>query len=122
MTTRDSGYKDINILKNTLRTIGKSDNLNMNNNNNDTSNNIVNNKKKINSKQCSVSRNKKVENYNNISMNKISRNDSLSKLGFLDVVNMKKRVIKGINIKNFSKVLNVNLSQSKIDIKKKEKK
>ena len=42
--------------------------------------------------------------------NYISRNDSLTKLGFMDAINIKKK-IKGIQIKNFSKIFNVNLSQ-----------
>ena len=42
------------------------------------------------------------KNYKNI-----SRNDSSLKLGILDIINIKKKCIKGINIKHFSKALNI---------------
>ena len=51
---------------------------------------------------------------NSSSKNYVSRNDSLTKLGFIDAINVKKK-IKGIQIKNFSKVFNVNSSQAKTD-------
>lgn len=114
MTSRDVHYKEINLIKNTLK--GKRDKSNKNNNS--TYNNKNKDDVKINLKQqSSVSRNKKLENYNQngYSINKGSESDSLSKVAFIDVIHMKKNIIKGINIKNFSKVFNVNLSQSKND-------
>ena len=114
MTSRDVHYKEINLIKNSLK--GKRDKSNKNNNS--TYNNKNKDDVKINLKQqSSVSRNKKLENYNQngYSINKGSESDSLSKVAFIDVIHMKKNIIKGINIKNFSKVFNVNLSQSKND-------
>ena len=114
MTSRDVHYKEINLIKNTLK--GKRDKSNKNNNS--TYNNKNKDDVKINLKQqSSVSRNKKLENYNQngYSINKGSESDSLSKVAFIDVIHMKKNIIKGINIKNFSKVFNVNISQSKND-------
>ncbi len=101
--------RDIHVLKKSLNTLEKKEG-------NNTSNNIFSKNENIfNLKQNSVSRNKKIENYNkNInSVNKENNNESLSKIGFLDVVNMKQNKIKGIQIKNFSKIFNINLSQSK---------
>ena len=114
MTSRDVHYKEINLIKNSLK--GKRDKSNKNNNS--TYNNKNKDDVKINLKQqSSVSRNKKLENYNQngYSINKGSESDSLSKVAFIDVIHMKKNIIKGINIKNFSKVFNVNISQSKND-------
>ena len=108
-TLRDIQFKEIHVLKNSLKSLDKKDG-------NSTSNNIFSKNENIfNLKQNCVSRNKKVENYvkNINSANKDNNNDSLSKIGFLDVVNIKKSKIKGIQIKNFSKVFNINLSQSK---------
>ena len=108
-TLRDIQFKEIHVLKNSLKSLDKKDG-------NSTSNNIFSKNENIfNLKQNCVSRNKKVENYvkNINSANKENNNDSLSKIGFLDVVNIKKSKIKGIQIKNFSKVFNINLSQSK---------
>ena len=108
-TLRDKQFKEIHVLKNSLKSLDKKDG-------NSTSNNIFSKNENIfNLKQNCVSRNKKVENYvkNINSANKDNNNDSLSKIGFLDVVNIKKSKIKGIQIKNFSKVFNINLSQSK---------
>ena len=34
------------------------------------------------------------------------------KLGLLDLVNVKKKIVKGIHIKNFSQILNANTIQS----------
>ncbi len=36
----------------------------------------------------------------------------MTKLGFLDIENIKKRIIKEIHIKNFSKILNINFSKT----------
>ena len=108
-TSRDIQIKEINVLKNSLKSFDKKEG-------NNTSNNTFSKNENIfNLKQNCVSRNKKIENYHkNInSANKENNNDSLSKIGFLDVVNMKQNQIKGIQIKNFSKIFDINLSQSK---------
>ena len=61
------------------------------------------NKKKI--KYKNISQPKTIANKNN---NKnISRIDSSLKFGIIDMMNIKKKYIKGINIKNFSKALNL---------------
>jgi hypothetical protein len=63
-----------------------------------------------------ISRNKRnVSNCNNcnssIKNNGMSKNDSLTKFGFADAMKVKKKIVKGIHIKNFSKIFNVNVSQ-----------
>jgi hypothetical protein len=36
----------------------------------------------------------------------------MTKLGFLDIMNVKKKIVKGIHIKNFSQILNINSSKT----------
>ena len=62
-----------------------------------------------------ISRNKRnVSNCNcnsSVKNNLMSKNDSLTKFGFADAMKVKKKIVKGIHIKNFSKIFNVNVSQ-----------
>ena len=103
-TAREIGYKEINLLRNTLKNnIRNSINLNS------SKNSSINNKFYF--RENSFSRNKK---HNSIeeTNSKISKNDSMIKLGLLDLVNVKKKIVKGIHIKNFSQILNANTIQS----------
>ena len=108
-TAREIGYKEINLLRNTLK-----NNLRNNINLNSSKNSSINNKFYF--RENSFSRNKK---HNSIeeTNSKISKNDSMTKLGLLDLVNVKKKIVKGIHIKNFSQILNGN--SIKTNIKKK---
>ena len=63
-----------------------------------------------NRKNKNISQPKTISNKSNKSIN---RNNSSLKLGILDIMNIKKKYIKGINIKNFSKVLNISNINSK---------
>ena len=85
-----------------------------NTNNNNNNNNEINSRNKRN---CSNDNNNNNNNNNKNSSNSsikhniISKNDSLTKYGFIDVVNVKKKIVKGIHINNFSKIFNMNVSQ-----------
>ncbi len=104
-TAREIGYKEINLLRNTLK-----NNIRNNINLNSSKNSSINNKFYF--RENSFSRNKK---HNSIeeTNSKISKNDSMTKLGLLDLVNVKKKIVKGIHIKNFSQILNGNSIQTK---------
>lgn len=117
-TAREIGYKELNLLK--ASTKSKKDDIaitSRNYNYNYKYNNYL--KSKNDNKMSRNVRNSSNEK-NSSSKNYVSRNDSLTKLGFIDAVNVKKK-IKGIQIKNFSKVFNVNSSQAKTDRFKKGK-
>lgn len=111
-TAREIGYKELNLLK--ASTKSKKDDIaitSRNYNYNYKYNNYL--KSKNDNKMSRNVRNSSNEK-NSSSKNYVSRNDSLTKLGFIDAINVKKK-IKGIQIKNFSKVFNVNSSQAKTD-------
>ena len=105
---REIGYKEMTYIKNGIK--------------------ISQNKSQIREKilykdmNINSSRNKiKVKNRNisqpktniNKSNKNISKNDSSLKLGISDIMNIKKKYIKGIHINNFSKVLNISNLNSK---------
>ena len=104
-TARDIGYKELNILKAAAQKNNHKEEAYTSRYNYKYSN--KNDIQKI-SRNVRNSSNEKSTQSNN--KNYISRNDSLTKLGFMDAINIKKK-IKGIQIKNFSKIFNVNLSQ-----------
>ena len=54
-----------------------------------------------------------VNNKNSVSVknNVISKNDSLRKVCYGEGIDRQKKIMRGIHIKNFSKIFNVNLSQ-----------
>lgn len=108
-TARDIGYKELNILKSAAQKNNHKDEA-YTSRYNYNYNNYLKNKNDMQkiSRNIRNSSNEKSTHSNN--KNYISRNDSLTKLGFLDSVNIKKK-IKGIQIRNFSKIFNVNLSQ-----------
>jgi hypothetical protein len=87
-----------------------------------TQNNTVNKSNVSNSKisyrNQSVGRNRKndISKNNDSSSNKISKNDSLTKF---HEINYRKKLIQGIQIKNFSKIFNIS-NHSKIENKKKK--
>ena len=107
-TAREIGYKEINLLRNTLKNnIRNNNNFNLNS----SKNTSINNKFYI--RENSFSRNKKhISIDENNSDQKLSKNESMTKLGFLDIMNVKKKIVKGIHIKNFSQILNINSSKT----------
>ena len=140
-TAREIGYKDLNMLKSTSKNKKRSCNNNNNNSNSNNSSIKYRNlsSKRVNDKNkqtltsrnvsnrtkqsdgvCNeqnvndiISRNKRnVSNCNSsVKNNVMSKNDSLTKFGFADAMKVKKKIVKGIHIKNFSKIFNVNVSQ-----------
>ena len=108
-TARDIGYKELNILKAAAQKNNHKEEAYTSRYNYKYSNYLKNKNdiQKI-SRNVRNSSNEKSTQSNN--KNYISRNDSLTKLGFMDAITIKKK-IKGIQIKNFSKIFNVNLSQ-----------
>jgi hypothetical protein len=84
-----------------------------NTNNNNNNNNEINSRNKRNCSNDNNNNNNNNKNSSNSSIkhNIISKNDSLTKYGFIDVVNVKKKIVKGIHINNFSKIFNMNVSQ-----------
>ena len=110
-TAREMGYKEMNIIKSSI--IPPKKNVMKQTEGLTARTSRINYPKQQNN-EAKTSRNVKNESRNNNSSTKngfISRNDSLSKLGFIDAANVKKKIIKGIHIKNFSKIFNANLSQ-----------
>jgi hypothetical protein len=107
-TAREIGYKEINLLRNTLKNnLRNNNNFNLNS----SKNTSINNKFYI--RENSFSRNKKhISIDENNSDQKLSKNESMTKLGFLDIMNVKKKIVKGIHIKNFSQILNINSSKT----------
>ena len=102
------GYKEKNFLKNGIKNYKNKTNL---------KEKLFFNEVKINSsrnhnktKNKNISQPKTIANKNN---KNISRNDSSLKIGILDIMNIKKNDTKGINIKNFSKALNISNINSK---------
>lgn len=109
-TAREMGYKEINIIKSSI--IPKKNVIKQTEGLTARTSRITYPKQQNNEVKISRNVNNESKNGNSSAKNGfISRNDSLSKLGFIDAVNVKKKVIKGIHIKNFSKIFNVNLSQ-----------
>ena len=107
---KDVGYKEINYLKNGIKS--KSRKLK---------------EKLYNEIKLNSSRNKNKSKIKNISQPKtitnknskgISRNESALKFGILDIMNIKKKKIKGININNFSKALNISNIKAKNTLSK----
>ena len=105
---REIGYKEMTYIKNGIK--------------NSQNKSQIREKFLIKDMNINSSRNKiKVKNRNisqpktniNKSNENISKNDSSLKLGISDIMNIKKRYIKGIHINNFSKVLNISNLNSK---------
>ena len=135
-TAREIGYKELNMLKSTSSytkhnsitkysnlpskraTAQQSVNTVISRNTSgvvstkakNTDRNITNEINSRNKRNGSSDNNKHSSN-SSIKHNVISKNDSLTKYGFMDVVNVKKKIVKGIHINNFSKIFNVNVSQ-----------
>jgi hypothetical protein len=113
MTSRESNLKDFYIIRASIRNKIMKKNITQNNTVNKS--NVSNSK--ISYRNQSVGRNRKndISKNNDSSSNKISKNDSLTKF---HEINYRKKLIQGIQIKNFSKVFNIN-NHSKIENKKK---
>ena len=99
---KEIGYKEISFLKNGIISSKNKNRLKEKLLYNEININSSRNKNKIKNKNISqpktfVNKNNKI----------VSRNDSSLKLGILDIMNIKKKITKGINIKNFSKALNI---------------
>ena len=99
---KEIGYKEISFLKNGIISSKNKNKLKEKLLYNEININSSRNKNKIKNKNISqpktfVNKNNKI----------VSRNDSSLKLGILDIMNIKKKITKGINIKNFSKALNI---------------
>ena len=108
---KDIGYKEMNFLKNGIKSSKNKSNLKEKLLYNEVNIKSSRNENKIKNKN--VSQPKTIRNKNNKS--NVSRNDSSLKIGILDIMNTKKKDIKGINIKNFSKALNIsNINAKKI--------
>ena len=107
---KDIGYKKLNILKNGIKNSKNKSNLKEKLLYNEV--NLKNSRNKNKTKNKNISQPKTFRNKNNKNM---SRNDSSLKIGILDIMNLKNKEIKGINIKNFSKALNIsNINQKNI--------
>ena len=103
---KDVGYKEISYIKNGIK--NNKNNLKEKININEMNINSSRNKNKLRNKNSSQPKtiyNKKIKN--------ISRNDSSLRMGNLDILNIKKKYVKAINISNFSKALNVSNINSK---------
>jgi hypothetical protein len=111
-TTRELNIKNYSLIRNSIRNKIKK---NTTRNNSITKCNISTGK--VNNRNQSVGRNRKndISKINDSSSNKMSKNDSLTKF---NEINYRKKLIKGIQIKNFSKIFNIN-NHSKIEKKKK---
>ena len=130
-TAREIGYKELNILKSIsnrgsgLHSRRISTKQKSNKDEKCYSRNVSStcNKSKKSENICycnkpDSSRNKRnishdVNNKNSVSVknNVISKNDSLRKICYGEGIGGKKKIMRGIHIKNFSKIFNVNLSQ-----------
>ena len=117
-TAREIGYKELNLLKASNK--NKKDDIAITSRNYNYNYKYNNYLKSKNDNKISRNVRNSSNEKNSSSKNYVSRNYSLTKLGFIDAVNVKKK-IKGIQIKNFSKVFNVNLSQVKTERLKKGK-
>ena len=107
----DIGYKEMNFLKNGIKFSKNKSNLKEKLLYNQVNIKSSRNDNKIKNKN--ISQPKTIRNKNNKC--NVSRNDSSLKIGILDIMNIKKKDIKGINIKNFSKALNIsNINAKKI--------
>ena len=107
-TTRENKYKELNLLRNILKNnIRNNNNFNLKSSKNSSLNN------KFYLRESPFSRNKRhISIDENHSGNKINKNESMTKLGFLYIENIKKGIIKEIHIKNFSQILNINFSKT----------
>jgi hypothetical protein len=112
-TTRELNIKNYSLIRNSIRNKIKK---NTTRNNSITKCNISTGK--VYNRNQSVGRNRKndISKINDSSSNKISKNDSLSKF---NEINYRKKLIQGIQIKNFSKIFNIS-NHSKIENKKKK--
>ena len=99
---KEIGYKDISFLRNGIISSKNKNKLKDKLLNNEMKISNSRNKNKIKNKNLSQPRTLANKNNKNI-----SRNDSSLRLKILDIMNIKKKYIKGINIKNFSKALNI---------------
>ena len=105
---KEIGYKEINYIKNKnsrnrkeikQKILNSAININSSRNNN----NKINNSKKKNMSQTKTIMNKKKNN----------TNISSYQIGILDIMNIKRNIVKGFNINDFSKVLNGSKINSK---------
>ena len=112
-TTRELNIKNYSLIRNSIKNKIKK---NTTRNNSITKCNISTGK--INNRNQSVGRNRKndISKINDSSSNKMSKNDSLTKF---NEINYRKKLIQGIQIKNFSKIFNIN-NHSKIEKKNKK--
>ena len=96
---KEMGYKEISFIKKGIKSSKNKNNLKEKL----LYNEIIINSSRNRKKNKNISQPKTISNKNNKS---IIRNTSSLKLGILDIMNIKKKSIKKINISNFSKVLN----------------
>lgn len=100
-TAREIGYKDLHLLK----TSSKEGEKSKEKKNKEIDNNNINNNNFISRN------NNKLLSCDSLSQRKMKTN-SISRGSFLEMTNnINKNIIKGIHIKNFSKIFNVNQSQ-----------
>ena len=107
------GYKEISYIKRSKNKSCIKETTTNNNNNNENKSNYRNRYKNKNNSQPKTIVNK--------GLKYMSRNDSSLKVGFLDLVNSKKKYMKAFNISNFSKKLNTSNLNTKNNFSKTHK-
>ena len=112
-----------NVYNRSVYKIEESQNINrkkMINNSNTKYNDVIKSKKELGYKEINYIKNKNSRNRKEINLKnknsmtktktvnkkKINQNNSIHKVGVLDIMNIKKNFVKGFNINNFSKIIN----------------